>query len=168
MILTGLLYHRVPCPFEIDCRVGLVVKASSLRAADPGFECHLHRDYSGLSHTGDLKFGTPVAALPGAWCYWVSAGTGWTSVRIWVRKKVWSATSVSEWQQMKCLSRSVPEIEETHRQEQSRYLDMTMVPLSPTNGLDIAVPVGGALNSNTQQTPFSRWAAHGCPIVLYR
>ena len=31
---------------------------------------------SGSSHTSDLKIGTPVSTLPGAWCYRVSAGTG--------------------------------------------------------------------------------------------
>ena len=37
------------------------------------------------SHTSDLKIGTPVATLPGAWCYRVSAGTGWPSVSVlWV------------------------------------------------------------------------------------
>ena len=34
------------------------------------------------SHTSDLKIGTPVATLPGAWQYRVSAGTGWSSVSI--------------------------------------------------------------------------------------
>ena len=40
--------------------VGLVVKASSLSAEDPVFESHLRRDFSGSSHTNDLKIGTPV------------------------------------------------------------------------------------------------------------
>ena len=56
--------------------VGLVVKASASRAEDPGFESRLGRDFSGSSHTSDLKFGTPVATLPGAWRYGISAGTG--------------------------------------------------------------------------------------------
>ena len=60
--------------------VGLVVKASASRAEDPGFESHLRRIFSGLSHTSDFKIGTPVATLPGAWCYRVSAGTGWPGV----------------------------------------------------------------------------------------
>ena len=30
----------------------------------------------GSSHTSDLRNGTPVATLPGAWRYRVSAGTG--------------------------------------------------------------------------------------------
>ena len=47
--------------------VSLVVRASASRAEDPGFES---------SHTSDLKIGTPVATLPGAWRYRVSAGTG--------------------------------------------------------------------------------------------
>ena len=36
----------------------------------------------GASHTSDLQIGTPVATLPGAWCYRVSAGTGQPSVRL--------------------------------------------------------------------------------------
>ena len=54
---------------------GLVVKASASRAADPGFD-------SGSSQTSDLKIGTPVATLPGAWRYRVSAMTGWPGVSI--------------------------------------------------------------------------------------
>ena len=34
------------------------------------------------SHTCDIKIGTPVAALPGAWRYRVSAGTGWPGFSI--------------------------------------------------------------------------------------
>ena len=40
--------------------VGLVVRASAKRAEDPGFESRLRRDFPGLSHTSDLKIGTPV------------------------------------------------------------------------------------------------------------
>ena len=65
-----------------DHLIGQVVKASASGAEDPGFESHLRRDFSGSSHTGDLKIGTPVATLPGAWRYRVSAGTGWLSVSI--------------------------------------------------------------------------------------
>ena len=36
--------------------VGLVVKASASRAEDPNFESSLRRDFSGSSHTSDLKF----------------------------------------------------------------------------------------------------------------
>ena len=43
-----------------------VVKVSALRAEGPGFESRLRRDFSGSSHTSDLKIGTPVATLPGA------------------------------------------------------------------------------------------------------
>ena len=53
--------------------VGLVVKASASRAEDPGFESPLAPGFF-LSHTSDLKIGTPVAALPGTWHYSVSAG----------------------------------------------------------------------------------------------
>ena len=41
--------------------------------------------FPGLSHTSDLKIGTAVATLPGAWRCRVSSGTGWPSVSIlWV------------------------------------------------------------------------------------
>ena len=38
-----------------DRLVGLVVKVSASRAEDPGFEFRLRRDFSGSSHTSDLK-----------------------------------------------------------------------------------------------------------------
>ena len=56
-----------------------MVKASASGAEDPGFES---RDFSGSSHTSDLKTGTPVTTLPGAWHYRVSAGTGRPGVSI--------------------------------------------------------------------------------------
>ena len=61
-----------------DRLVGLVVKASAWRAEDPRFEFRLCRVFffQGSSHTGGLIIGTPVATLPGAWHYRVSAGTG--------------------------------------------------------------------------------------------
>ena len=40
------------------------------------------RIFSGLSHTSDLKIGTPMAALPGTWRYRVSTGTGRPDVSI--------------------------------------------------------------------------------------
>ena len=54
-------------PIQQHRLAGLVVKASASGAEDPGFESRLRRDYSGLSHTSDLKIGTPVATLPGTW-----------------------------------------------------------------------------------------------------
>ena len=39
-------------------------------------------DFSGSSQASDLKIGTPVAILPGAWRYRVSARTGRPSVSI--------------------------------------------------------------------------------------
>ena len=61
----------------IDQLVGLVVKVSDTRVADLEFDSHLcHGDFSGPSHTSDLKIGTPVATLPGAWRYRVCARTG--------------------------------------------------------------------------------------------
>ena len=62
--------------------VGPMVKASASGAEDSGFESRLRRDFSGSSHTSDLKIGTPVATLPGAWHHRVSAGTGRPGVSI--------------------------------------------------------------------------------------
>ena len=76
--------------------VGLVVKASTSRAEDPGFESCLHCDFSRLSHTSDLKIGTP--GVTGSMLGLV----GQVSVYCdWVRWKVWSATSNSVWQYLK-------------------------------------------------------------------
>ena len=69
-------------PQVLDHLAGLVVKASTSGAEDPGFESRLRRDYSGSRHTSDLKIGTSVATLPGAWHYRVRAGTGRPCVRI--------------------------------------------------------------------------------------
>ena len=56
---------------------GLVVKTSASIAEEPGFESACAEIfYPGSSHTIDLKIGTLVATLPGAWCHRVSAGTG--------------------------------------------------------------------------------------------
>ena len=65
----------IPPTFQ-DRLVGLVVKASASRADDPGFESRLRRDFFVSCHTSDLKIGTPVATLPGAWRCRVSTGTG--------------------------------------------------------------------------------------------
>ena len=62
--------------------VGQMVKVFASGAEDPGFEFRLRRDFSGSSHTSDLKIGTPVATLPNAWQYRVSTGTGWPGVSI--------------------------------------------------------------------------------------
>ena len=62
--------------------IGLVVKASALRVVDTGFKSLFRWDYSGSSHTCDLKIGTPVATLPGTLHYRVSAWSGWPDVSI--------------------------------------------------------------------------------------
>ena len=66
-----------------DRLVGLVVKVPASRTVDLGFDsCFRREDFSGSSHTSDFNIGTPVATLPGAWHYEVSAGTGWPGFSI--------------------------------------------------------------------------------------
>ena len=82
--------------------VDRLIKASTSRAENPGFESHLRRDFSGSSHTSDVKISIPVATLPGAWRDRMRAGTGWPGVCIlWVRWEAWSAASISVWQHVK-------------------------------------------------------------------
>ena len=71
------------CPVTWYRLVDLVVKAYRLDSGRsrvriplaPGF-------FRGSGHTSDSKIGTPVATLPGAWRYRVSAGTGRPGVSI--------------------------------------------------------------------------------------
>ena len=60
MVLRACLSESLPLS---HCLVGLVVKVSASRAEDPGFKSHLCQDFSGFSHTSDLKIGTSVAPL---------------------------------------------------------------------------------------------------------
>ena len=65
-------------PWAMTTWLALWSRHPTLRKEEPGFNSHLrHGDYSGTSHTSDLKIDTPVAILPGAWRYRVSVGTGW-------------------------------------------------------------------------------------------
>ena len=72
--------HRSIC---YSCHlVGLVVRRPPRERKIPGSNPARARIFSGSSHTSDFKIGTPVATLPGAWCYRVSTGTGWPGVSI--------------------------------------------------------------------------------------
>ena len=75
---TPRAYHACLGPHRL---VGLVVKASASRVADLGL-IPAFPPFCRSSHSGDLKIGTRVAILPGAWRYRVSAGTGWPDVNI--------------------------------------------------------------------------------------
>ena len=61
---------------------GLVVRRPPQERKVPGLNPACARIFSGSSHTDDLKIGTPVATLPGAWRYRVSTGTGRPGVSI--------------------------------------------------------------------------------------
>ena len=56
--------------------VGLVVRPPPRERKIPGSNPACGGIFSGSSHTSDFKIDTPVATLPGAWRYSVSAGTG--------------------------------------------------------------------------------------------
>ena len=59
-----------------DHLVGLVVRRPPRERKIPGSNPASAGIFSGSSHTSDLKIDTPVATLPGAWRYRVSAGIG--------------------------------------------------------------------------------------------
>ena len=65
-----------------DRLVGLVVRRPPRERKVPGSNPACAGIFSGSSHTSDLNIGTPVATLPGAWRYRVSAGTGQPGVSI--------------------------------------------------------------------------------------
>ena len=67
---------------EVDRLVGLVVRRPSRERKIPSSNPACAGISSGSSHTSDLKIGTPVATLPGAWRYRVSTGTGRPCVSI--------------------------------------------------------------------------------------
>ena len=72
-------------PFSVlsgDGLVGLVVRRPPRERKIPGSNPTCTGIFSGSSHTSDFKIGTPVATLPGAWRYRVSAGTGRPDVSI--------------------------------------------------------------------------------------
>ena len=61
---------------------GLMVRRPPRERKVPGSNPACDGIFSWSSHTGDLNIGTPVATLPGAWRYGVSAGTGRPGVSI--------------------------------------------------------------------------------------
>ena len=65
-----------------DRLVGQVVRRPPREQKIPGSNPACAGIFSGSSHTSDLKIGTPVATLPGAWRYRVSTGTGRPGVSI--------------------------------------------------------------------------------------
>ena len=65
-----------------DRLVGLVVRRPPRERKVTGSNPACAGIFSGSSHTSDLNIGTPVATLPGAWRYRVSAGTGRPGVSI--------------------------------------------------------------------------------------
>ena len=73
------IYGCVP---TVGRLVGLVVRRPPRERKVQGSNPACAGIFSGSSHTSDLNIGTPVATLPGAWRYRVSAGTGRPGVSI--------------------------------------------------------------------------------------
>ena len=71
----------VPLPL-CDCLVGLVVRRPPRERKVPGSNPACAGIFGGSSHASDLNIGTPVATLPGVWCYRVSTGTGRPGVSV--------------------------------------------------------------------------------------
>ena len=76
-----MLTRRGKSPLS-DRLVGLVVRRPPRERKVPGSNLACVGIFSGSSHTSDLKISTPVATLPGAWRYRVSARTGRPGVSI--------------------------------------------------------------------------------------
>ena len=81
------LYFQKPSSLAATVHrfVGLVVRRPPRERKIPGSNPRLRRVFfffTGSSHTSDFKIGTPVATLPGAWRYRVSARTGRPGVSI--------------------------------------------------------------------------------------
>ena len=73
----------MPCFSQTHDRLaGLVIRRPPRERQIPGSNPACAGIFLGSSHTSDLKIGTPVATLPGAWRYRVSAGTGQPGVSI--------------------------------------------------------------------------------------
>ena len=69
-------------PMTPDRLVGLVVRRPPREREIPGSNPACAGIFPGSSQTSNLKIGTPVATLPGAWRYRVSTGTGPPGVSI--------------------------------------------------------------------------------------
>ena len=80
--LTGKHWLHSTVSLLADHLVGLVVRRLPRERMIPDSNPACTGIFSRSSHTSDLKIGTPVATLPGAWCYRVSTGTGWPGVSI--------------------------------------------------------------------------------------
>ena len=66
--VRGDIYKALhPVLLNEHCLVGHVVKVFTPKVEGPDFKSRLQWDFSRSSHTSDLKVGTPVATLPGAW-----------------------------------------------------------------------------------------------------
>ena len=82
-MIHDLRVKLLPDLFEvISCTLSYLYQNALFSGDYCQDKCRLPQDFSGLIHTSDLKTGTPVATLPGAWRYRVSAGTDRPSISI--------------------------------------------------------------------------------------
>ena len=75
--------YEVRSTFIVTASLALWLRRPPRERKIPGSTASCARgDFSWSSHASDSIIGTPVATLPGAWRYRVSAGTGWPGVSI--------------------------------------------------------------------------------------
>ena len=74
--ISTLSNLKAELSLRADHLAGLVVRRPPRERKVQGLNPACAGIFSGSSHTSDLKIGTPVATLPGAWRYRVSTGTG--------------------------------------------------------------------------------------------
>ena len=87
---TGRQTGRAPTALPVTTSLAYWLRRPPRERKVPGSNPACAGIFSGSSHTSDLKIGTPVATLPGAWRYRVRVGlVGPVSVYCdWVRWKV--------------------------------------------------------------------------------
>ena len=78
-LVCQITLKTVPHSDRLD---GLVVRRPPRERKMPGSNPACAEISSGSSHTSDLKIGTPVATLRGAWRYRVRAGTSRPGINI--------------------------------------------------------------------------------------
>ena len=82
LVATLCIIWSVCCPSFFTASLAKWLRRPPRERKVPGSNPACDGIFSGSSHTSDLKTGTPVATLPGAWRFRVSTGTGRPGVSV--------------------------------------------------------------------------------------